>query len=187
MSESILRLPKLILASIALVAAGSVVWQTARAPLLVKLAQLDRDHSREKLLLIERAAEKLQEANDRGDQLVNALEARQDQVNQLAREKRDAINKVTTGRPCLGGPALRLLNSAPGLTVSGITSATGSAPAAGATAAPDTNNGTGSGSDIFSTDTDVAVWAVDAGAQYEVCRARLDALIDWHLEKKQTP
>lgn len=183
MSSSILALPKLILAGVALTAAGSVVWHTARAPLLVELAQLDRDHTREKLLLIERAAEKLQAANDRGDQLMNVLEVRQDQINQLAREKRDAIHKVTTGRACLGGPALRLLNSAPGLTVSGITQATGSAPAAGAAAAPNTDNGT----DIVSTDTDMAIWAVDAGAQYEVCRARLDALIDWHLEKKQTP
>lgn len=185
MSSSILALPKLILAGIALTAAGSVVWQTARAPLLVELAQLDRNHTREKLLLIERAAEKLQDANDRGDQLVSALEMRQDQVNQLAREKRDAITKVTTGRACLGEPTLRLLSTAPGLTVSGITPAAGIAPAESAAASPDPDNRPGP--DIISTDTDMAIWAVDAGAQYEVCRARLDALIDWHLEKKQTP
>lgn len=173
MSSSILALPKMILAGVALVAAGSVVWHTAQAPLLVKLAQLDRDHTREKLKTIERNTEVLQAANDRGDQLVDVLDVLQDQINQLAREKRDALNKVTTGRTCLGEPALRLLNSAPGLQVSGLAPAVSSPAAADATAAPNTN--------IVSTDTDIATWAVDAGAQYGVCRARLDALIDWHL------
>lgn len=179
MSSSILAMPKLILAGVVLVAAGSVVWHTARAPLLVDLAQLERDHTREKLKTIERNTELLQAAIDRGDQLLTVLEVRQDQINQLAREKRDALNKVTTGLACLGEPALRLLNSAPGLRVSGLAPAVSGAAAAGAAPAPDTD--IVNVSSVVSTDTDIAAWAIDAGAQYEVCRARLDALIDWHL------
>lgn len=181
MSSSILDLPKLILAGAALAAAGTVVWHTARAPLLVELAQLDRDHTREMLKTIERNTEVLQAANERGDQLLGVLEVRQDQINQLAREKRDAISKVTTGRTCLGEPALRLLNSAPGLRVSGLAPAVSGAAAAGAAPAPNTDDG----ANVVSTDTDIAAWAIDAGAQYEVCRARLDALIDWHLTPAQ--
>lgn len=157
-----------------LVAVGAGAgWTLGRTPLLVQVADQQRQYARERLTAMERAAEVLQTANDRGDQLVVALELRQADINQLAREKRDAINKVTTGRACLGESALRLLNSAPGLSVRGLAPATGIAAAAGAQAAPDT---------VISTDTDIAIWAVDAGAQYEVCRARLDALIDWHLQ-----
>lgn len=173
MSGSALRILWLLLAGSALVAAGSVVWRVARAPLLTQLAQQESAYTREKLRSFERAAEVLQDANDRGDQLMNALELRQAQVNQLAREKRDALTKVTTGRACLGESALRVLNSAPGLSVRGLAPASSGAAATGAATAADT---------VVSTDTDIASWAVDAGAQFEVCRARLDALIDWHLQ-----
>ena len=185
MSSTILQLPGLLLAGCALFASGSVLWQVARAPLLTQLAEQDAAHTREKLRTFERSAEVLQAANERGDQLTNALELRQGLVNQLAREKRDAIHKVTTGRACLGEPALRLLNSAPGLSVRGLAPATSGPAAAGAATAPNTDNGGAPAS--TATDTDIASWVIDAGAQYEVCRARLDALIDWHLVEKKSP
>ncbi len=163
----------LLIAGFALAAAAWLGWSTGRAPLFTQLAKKDTAHALEKLRISERTAEVLQAANERGDQLVNALELRQADINQLAREKRDAINKVTTGRACLGESALRLLNSAPGLSVRGLTPATGITAATGAQATPDT---------VISTDTDIAAWAVDTGAQYETCRLRLDALIDWHLQ-----
>ena len=179
MSSAVLRIPSLLLAGCVLVAAGSAVWQVARAPLLTQIAEQDAAHTREKLRTLERAAEVLQAAVDRGDQLTNSLELRQAQINQLAREKHDAMQKATTGRTCLGEPALRLLNGAPGLSVRGLTPATGSTAAEGGAVATHTNI-----TEVTSTDTDIASWAVDAGAQFEVCRARLDALIDWNLEKK---
>lgn len=177
MSTPITRWIGLLLAGIALAAAGWLGWSIGRAPLLTQLANMDTTHALEKLRMSERSAEVLQAANDRGDQLLHALELRQADINQLAREKRDAINKVTTGRACLGEPALRLLNSAPGIRVSGLAPAIGGAAAAGEAPAADT---------VVSNDTEVATWIVDAGAQYEVCRARLDTLIDWH-EKPSPP
>nr|WP_295782206.1 hypothetical protein [Rhodoferax sp.] len=176
MSSSILQMPSLYLAGAALVAATSIGWTVGRAPLLTQLAQQETTYAREKLRTFERTAEVLQDANDRGDQLVTVLELRQADINQLAREKRDAITKVTTGRTCLNESALRLLSSAPGLSVRGLAPAVSSPSAAGAAPATDS---------IITTDTDIATWAIDAGAQYEVCRTRLDALIDWHL--KPTP
>jgi hypothetical protein len=161
-----------------LVAVGAGAgWTLGRAPLLVQVADQQRQYARERLTAMERAAEVLQTANDRGDQLVVALELADHEINQLAREKRDAINKVTTGRACLGEPALRLLNSSPGIRVSGLAPATSGAAAAGATAAPDS---------VVSSDTEVGTWIIDAGAQYETCRLRLDALIDWHLKPAPT-
>ena len=156
-----------------MIAAAAIGWTVGRAPLLTQIAKQDTAHALEKLRISDRNAEVLQAANDRGDQLVTALELRQDDINQLAREKRDAITKVTTGRACLGESALRLLNSAPGLSVRGLAPAVSGPTAAGAAPATDS---------IVSTDTDIATWAIDAGAQYEVCRARLDALIDWHQQ-----
>jgi hypothetical protein len=177
MSDPVTRWIALLVAGIALAAAGWLGWSTGRAPLLTQLAQQETAYTREKLRTFEHTAEVLQDASDRGDQLVTVLELRQADINQLAREKRDAIHKATTGRTCFTESALRLLNTAPGLSVRGFTPAVSGAAAAGATAATDTNV-----SNVVSTDTDIATWAVDAGAQYEVCRARLDALIDWHLQ-----
>lgn len=167
----------IIVAGLALAAAGWLGWSTGRAPLLTQLADQDNAHTREKLRTFERTAEVLQAAQDRGDALTITLAARQADIDQLSKEKRNAIAKVTTGRACLDGAALRLLSTAPGLRVIGITQAPGIAAAAGAAVAPDTDI-TG----IVSTDADIASWAIDAGAQHEVCRARLDALIDWALK-----
>lgn len=170
----------IIVAGLALAAAGWLGWSTGRAPLLTDLANQDAAHTREKLRTFERTAEVLKDAQDRGDALTITLAARQADIDQLSKEKRNAIAKVTTGRGCLDGAALRLLSTAPGLSVSGITQAPGIAAAAGAAVAPDTDIADDGA--VTSTDADIVGWAIDAGAQYEVCRARLDALIDWHVK-----
>jgi len=177
MNTTITRWIVLLVAGCALTSSGWLGWTTGRAPLLTELAEQDTAHTKEKLRTFERAAEVLQDAQDRGDALTTTLAQRQNQIDQLTREKHNAIAKVTTGRTCLSEPALRLLNSAPGLSVSGLTPATGIAAAAGATVAPNTDI-----NNVVSTDADITGWAIDAGSQYEICRARLDALIDWHLK-----
>lgn len=175
MSSSILTMPKLILVGVALVAAGSVVWHTARAPLLVELAEADRDRTRQLLRASEDTITRLQVASARGDELTQTLLQREDQIRKISQEKHDAIAQATTGRPCLGVPALRLLNSATGLHVAGMPSAPSGPVATGASAAahPDDQG-------LIATDADIAGWSIDAGAQYEICRGRLDTLIDWH-------
>lgn len=110
----------------------------------------------------------------RGDALTTGLLVQQDQITQLKSEKQNAIKVVTSGRACLGADALRVLDTAPGITVARPTQATSSPAAAGEAPAPDSS---------ISTDTDIALWIIDAGADYEVCRTRLDALIDWNLGK----
>lgn len=165
MSSSLLSMPKLLLAGVALSTAFGLGWSAGRAPLQTRLAEQDSAHSREKLRTFEQAAEVLKTAQDRGDALTTTLAQRQAWIDQLTREKRHAVSTVTTGRACLDGPALRLLDGAPGLRVAHL---------------PPTASGAAAADAPIATDTDITGWSLDAGAQYETCRARLDALIDWH-------
>lgn len=143
---------------------SSGAWLLGRAPLQVQLARQATAHAGSQTAAAQLAAAVLQGAQARGDALTVGLLNQQTQIDQLKTEKRDAIKQATTGRPCLNGPALRLLDGAPGLSVRDLPPSTGGAAAAG---------------EPVASDTDVAVWIVDAGAAFEVCRARLDALIDW--------
>ncbi|MDD5479680.1 hypothetical protein [Rhodoferax sp.] len=111
------------------------------------------------------AREVLLAAQARGDALSSGLLAQQTQINQLKQESYRAISHATTGRTCLDGNALRVLSNSPGITV-----------------LPTTSDGVAAEGDAISTDTDIALWAADAGAEFETCRARLNALIDWHNE-----
>lgn len=144
--------------------AGPGAWYLGRLPLQAELATERAAEAQQKFRVAERAAQVLQAASDRGDALSAKLAQSQTQIDQLTRSRRNEIAKVTTGRACLDGPALRLLDGAPGLRVGGLAkTASGTAAADGAAA----------------SDTDITGWALDAGAQYETCRNRLDALIDW--------
>ncbi|WP_445372710.1 hypothetical protein ACH518_09495 [Methylomonas sp. HW2-6] len=99
----------------------------------------------------------------RGDALSNRLAHTESDLNLRTLEVTRAVSKVTTGRACLGDAAVRLLNRAPrdDPTVS---------ETAGASVAE---------SAAIATDTDVAGWIGNAQGQYETCRARLGALIDY--------
>ena len=129
------------------------------------------DHNRNNAWLAQQgvaerqAKEALQAATARGDTLSGQLLRQEDQIIQLKTEKLHAIALSTTGRPCLSGATLRLLNQTPGLSVQGLPPATSGVVAANEPVASDTN---------------IAQWAADAGAQFEVCRARLNTLIEWH-------
>lgn len=121
-------------------------------------------------LQMERAATKaaldsLKTASARGDTLSRQLATANRTTNRLRKERDDAIARATTGRVCLDDPALRVLDGAPGLRAN-LPVATGGVDGADA--------------GHVATDTHVARWALDAGSQYDECRRRLDALIDWH-------
>lgn len=117
------------------------------------------------------ALQTLQAAQRKGDTLSAALARKEQQISQLQKDKRDAVKLATMGRPCLDGPALRLLGAAPGLRLGSLPETSGSAAATDAAVA---------------SDTDIAGWVIDAGAQYEQCRERLGALIDWHTPTPTT-
>jgi hypothetical protein len=129
------------------------------------------------------------------DTLTTRLATAEADITHLTRERDDAIKLATTGRPCLRGAALRVLDGAPGLRVAAVPAPAASAAAADGAAAADPGDagtagdpGAGAGTaDYQATDTAVARWILAAGAQYEVCRGRLDALIDYTLGMETTP
>jgi hypothetical protein len=146
------------------------------------------DHNRNNAHLALQATAQMQAnaallaAQVRGDRLSTRLLSAEHQINQQRGELNHALNQATTGRPCLGAAALRLLNQAPGISVDQLPTAPSGAVATGASLASDSGDSTAPAS----TDTQVASWIADAGSAFEVCRTRLDALIEWHLER-QTP
>jgi len=119
----------------------------------------------------------LQDEQARGDVLAAGLLVQQAQIDQLKEEAHRAITTHTTGRACLDGAALRVLSRAPGIT---LVPAPTSNPAAA-------HGATASAADDYASDTQIAHWAIDAAGQYETCRLRLDALIDWHTQPLSTP
>lgn len=122
-------------------------------------------HQQEQIKTLDASVQALERARERGDALTLSLAASDRAIQKLTKEKRDALMQVTRGSTCLGSAALRVLDQAPGISVAALPQATSDAAAADGAVA---------------TDTHVATWINDAGAQYEQCRARLDALIQWH-------
>lgn len=167
-----------------LVAAGlasAATWPMARAPLKLELAdlrtqgaQLRESHAEAVRLAAIASAKRLETAQALGHQLSERLLTTERVNAKLTKEKNDAIKAATDGRACLSDRALRVLDGATGLTVSGLPELP---PAAGSAAAE---------GGAVATDSDLAQWTLEAGRRFESCRERLDALIDWHLNPTTT-
>lgn len=140
----------------------------SRASHRADLADLRASAAENQRLAARAASKRLQDAQDLGDALTQQLAVRDRQINTLIKERRDALRKVTSGRACLGTDALRVLDGAPGLRVANL---------------PETTNSAADSDGRAATDSDLAGWALEAGASYERCRSRLSALIDWHARQ----
>lgn len=136
-----------------------------------RIATMERDQAQ--AVAAARAAdiETLQLAKRQGDVLTARLQNTESALHAKQKDLHDAINSQTTGRACLSGSVVRMLNGAAGDNASDLPTPAASTAAADGATAP--NSG-------FATDTDVAQWAANARAQYETCRARFDALIDFY-------
>lgn len=149
------------------VLSGVVGWQLGRLPVLAELADLRTTHAETARLRSQAAANTLQQAQQRGDVLTDALAQRQVQIDQLSTEKRHALARLTTGRACLTGAAVRMLNDDP--------ADYGAAPTV-----PPTPGGADAADGAAATDADIGQWVIAARAQYATCIQRYHALIDWH-------
>lgn len=155
------------------------------AALETALQAVKREHTEQWRIAFERAAADLQAAQARGDALTNELEAANRQADALRGELDEQITLATQGRACLDAAALRVLDRAPGIAPAAPrvpTPARRAAAAGGAQPAADPPQPAGDAEpDARSaSDTDLARWALSAGARYDECARRLDALIDWH-------
>lgn len=165
---------------VALIAVGSAFVLGAalgayfgRAPLQVQIKSIQLKQTQ--AVAAARAADiaALQKAQALGDALTARLQATEATLTTQQKDLHDALQTHTTGRACLSGAAVRLLNASPQSGAIGVPAPTASAAAAPGAAAPDPADTS------FASDTDVAQWAAAARTGYDTCRARLDALIDW--------
>jgi hypothetical protein len=132
----------------------------------VQIADLQATHAAAQTVAAHADLARWQAASARADAAETRLQHAETLRQQTLKEKKHELPPLTTGRLCLAGPALRLLNgdSAPGLRLDRLPET------AGQPAAPDGS---------FATDTDVGTWILDASEQYEHCRSSRQALIEW--------
>ena len=129
-----------------------------------RIATMERDQARALASARQADVDALKAANVHGDELTLRLQRTESTLTQKDQELKHAIAFQTTGRACLSGDVVRLLNNPTQDRPASVSAPTASAAAADGAAA---------------TDTDVAQWANTARTQYDLCRARLNALIDW--------
>lgn len=129
--------------------------------------RLHRAHAEVRARDAELAAEDLRAAVQRGDELAARAAAAEAARDLALEETRDALRKATTGRPCLPGAAVRLLNHPAGLRPPALPAPAGEPAGA--------DGGTAS-------DTDVALWAAFARRSYDTCRGRIAALADFFAQ-----
>jgi 3-hydroxyacyl-CoA dehydrogenase len=135
------------------------------------LARVEADVAKAETLRATAVAERVEQvraAEQRADVVAADLVRTKDALAVTEREKIDAINKVATGKPCLGARTVRVLNSngpaLGGAVPGGTGSAAGSAPSA-----PGDTPG-------FASDRAVAEWIARAQQSYEACRAQVAAI-----------
>lgn len=114
-----------------------------------------------------RAANELQAAVLLGDELSARLFKTESGLSQLAEEKDHEIRRLTTGRRCLDGAAVRVLNESAHVASPALP------PAAGEPLRADA---------AFATDTDVGLWAAAATRQYDTCRGRLATVAEFFAD-----
>lgn len=147
-------------------------WQTGREQeqdrCTAAIATLKADQATQERQAAQAALDRLQQAQARGDALQARLAAEETNRQTQAQEHAREIKRLTTGRPCLNAGTVRLLNEPTGHP--------------GTATVPATPSGATAADAPASSDTDVAGWIDNARHQYDACRGRLDALIEWHQE-----
>lgn len=161
---------KLIIAALAAIACFGAGWIVNGWRISNEISDMERDQEKARADALHFANAGLVAAWRRGDDLsakAADLEARN---IQLSEEKSREIVRLTDGRPCIGGAAVRVLNRSaapvqPGLSVP---------PASGEPAADDGG---------FATDTDIALWIAGAQRAYATCQGRLKAIADFYRQE----
>jgi len=159
--------PLIIVAFIAFSTGSGAGWYMTDAVLGKQIARMEADYANEKAAAEKVYRERFIATQALGNTLSGRLAQTESHLTQKTKELSYALSKVTTGRACLNGAAVRLLNNADNDS-SAVPQTTGSSAAEDAAVA---------------TDTDIADWIGSAKGQYESCRARLGALIDFEILK----
>ena len=100
------------------------------------------------------------------DELSNALSIAEGRVITQTVEVIKHVQNVTTGQPCLNAATVSLLQ-----------------PGADPSLRPPTGALATEGAAPASSDTDIAGWIATANQYYETCALRLNALVDFEMQK----
>lgn len=135
-----------------------------------KLATLEKAQAEAERQALTDNRDKLIAAQKTADELQRRLDAAEQERLSQAMEHSREIKRLTRGQPCLNAGTVRLLNGSGGIKQPVVPEAAGRADAEDAAAA---------------TDTDIAEWIDHAIRQYDTCRDRLGALIDFETEDQE--
>lgn len=106
---------------------------------------------------------KYREAVDHGRLLAGQVEIKSREIQVLSTKKLVRLRSVTHDTPCLNPTLVRVLRDP---------TSTGLPEATGVIDDKSTDN-------LAATDTDVAIWIIDAQGRYSQCANQLNGLIDW--------
>ena len=120
-------------------------------------------------------ADRMRDAQTATSRALSHLTGSLIKTQQHAEELTDELKKHTTGRDCLSADARRVLQPAASQQQRMLKD-TGSAARAGSTPAAD-------GGERYSTDADIAAWAVTVEKLYEQCASRIEAIAIWEAER----
>lgn len=149
-------------AAVALFTAGFIVegWRKD-----AQLAELQGQIAHDKQKAAEANTRQITRAQAIANDLQGRLAASESARQSILEEKTLELRRITTGRPCLGGAAVRLLNLPDGLKPGAVSAAARESVPADAG---------------FASDTDVAEWAGACRRSYDTCRGRLAAIADFY-------
>ncbi|MCX7172456.1 MAG: hypothetical protein NT159_00635, partial [Proteobacteria bacterium] len=102
-----------IMVAIALGFGAGWSWQGSRAD--ARVADLTTQHEKASREAAEDAGLKLKASEDLVDSIDKAAAIRTATLERKLQETQHALKTATRNRPCLGGPALRVLDRAPGI------------------------------------------------------------------------
>lgn len=144
------------------------------------IATLKTTHATAALKVAEDNTTRLADAQAHGNQLTLELEGYRNTLTLFAEEKNREIDRLATGRRCLDGGLVRVLNRPPtAQRGEGLPQTAGLSVRADGPATAGTDDGQ------YATDRDVSGWINLARTRYDTCRAKLDTIRLFHEGKGQ--
>lgn len=144
-----------------------------------EIARINQTHQADKARETGVALLRISAANKLADELTLQVAGWEQTLTAFAQEKNNELARLVTGRRCLDGAAVRVLNR-PSPQLGGALSQTTSFALRAATpVAAHTDDG------AFASDEDVAGWVGQCQRGYETCRGRLGAIADFYHQAEQ--
>lgn len=157
--------PMVLIIDVLIFALGvGLAWNYSANHYEAQISRINEAHAQNQSKADRAALERLQKAQALGDQLSGELSKTEAKLHKKEKELFDEIARNADGIVCLNSRLVGLLNA----------SQTGAGHMPQSALALDAAHG------AIATDTDVAGWINSAQKQYEVCRGRLNALIDFN-------